>query len=144
MDKKFWEIKSLHEMTEKEWESLCDGCSMCCLEKIEYEDTGEVLYTCVACVHLNIGNCLCKEYKKRFVISNCKKITAENIFDMIWLPDTCAYKTIAEGRSLEWWHPLISGDKKTVHEAGISIFNFAISGKYIHPDDLEAYVIKVN
>ncbi|MBT3311674.1 MAG: YcgN family cysteine cluster protein [Desulfobacteraceae bacterium] len=144
MDKYFWEIKSLHEMTETEWESLCDGCSMCCLEKIEYEDTGEVLYTCVACMHLDITDCSCKEYKNRFISTNCKKITAENILDMKWLPDTCAYKTIAEGRSLEWWHPLISGDKNTIHDAGISISNIAISGKYIHPDDLESYVIQVN
>ena len=143
MDKHFWEIKSLHEMTEKEWESLCDGCSMCCLEKIEYEETGEVLFTCVACRHLDIVSCNCKEYKNRFISTNCKKITAENIFDMKWLPDTCAYKILAEGRKLEWWHPLISGDKNTIHDAGISISNIAISGKYIHPDDLESYVIKI-
>ncbi len=116
----FWRRKTLAEMTRSEWESLCDGCAKCCLDKLEDEDTGEIRYTEVACRLLDLGTCRCTDYanRKRFV-PDCVILTARRVDRLAWLPSTCAYRLLSEGKDLEWWHPLVSGDPETVHRAGV-------------------------
>ena len=137
----FWKDKTLAEMTPDEWESLCDGCAQCCLLKLEAEDTGEVHYTSVVCEYLNEDKCQCRDYPNRnTLVPTCVHLTAATIPD--WLPTTCAYRLVNEGKDLKWWHPLVSGDADTVHQAGISIRGKVVSEKYVHPDDIEARIIK--
>jgi uncharacterized protein len=118
----FWRSKSLTEMSDKEWESLCDGCGRCCLLKLEDADTGEIDYTDAACKLLDLNSCKCSDYpnRKRHV-SDCIKLTPSKVDAFDWMPQTCAYRLLAAGRDLYWWHPLVSGDAETVHAAGISV-----------------------
>lgn len=136
----FWEIKSLAEMTPKEWESLCDGCGRCCLNKLENEETGEIFHTDVACRLLDMESCRCASYddRKRYV-PDCQILTHRNLKRYPWLPSTCAYRLLAEGEKLYWWHPLISGSSETVHEARISVRGRVVSER--HTDDLENHVV---
>ncbi len=128
----FWKQKTLGEMTAEEWESLCDGCGRCCLIKLEDEDTGEIVHTRAACKLLNLRTCRCKDYGNRFAkVPDCVSLSPEGARDLSWLPDTCAYRLIARGEDLAWWHPLVSGDPATVHEAGISVRDFAVSEKRV-------------
>lgn len=118
----FWKTKSLDDMSPSEWESLCDGCGRCCLEKLEDEDTGDIYFTHVSCRLLDAGLCACKDYPKRSEqVPDCVRLTPENVRTLNWLPPSCGYRLVAEGRDLYWWHPLISGDPNTVHEAGVSV-----------------------
>lgn len=118
----YWERKSLAEMTRAEWEGLCDGCGRCCLHKLEDVDTGAIAFTDIACTLLDLGSCRCRDYDDRHAtVPDCVTLNSVNVYDLAWLPDTCAYKILAEGKPLHWWHPLVSGDPETVHEAGISV-----------------------
>lgn len=109
-------------MTNAEWESLCDGCALCCLNKIEDEDSGEVFYTNAACELLDRATCRCSDYANRAAkVPDCLQLTPANVKSCNWLPDTCSYRRLANGKSLFDWHPLISGGKQSVHEAGISM-----------------------
>ena len=118
----FWKTTPLHALSEGQWESLCDGCARCCLLKAEDEDTGEVRYTEVACRLLDLDSCRCTDYRRRRqLVRDCVKLTPEKVATLDWLPATCAYRLVAEGRDLYWWHPLKSGDPGTVHDAGISV-----------------------
>jgi uncharacterized cysteine cluster protein YcgN (CxxCxxCC family) len=118
----FWRRKSLDEMTRKEWESLCDGCARCCLIKLQDADTDEVSYTDVACKLLDTQSCKCSKYAQRSkLVPDCLSLTPDLVRELGWLPSTCAYRLIAEGQDLYWWHPLVSGDPETVHLAGISV-----------------------
>ena len=118
----FWKTKTLEEMSSAEWESLCDGCARCCLEKLEDEDTGKIYFTHVSCKLLDAGLCACKDYANRSdQVPDCVRLTPENVRTLNWLPPSCGYRLVAEGRDLYWWHPLISGDPNTVHEAGVSV-----------------------
>ena len=137
----FWKIKSLYEMDLNEWESLCDGCGICCLEKIEDTDTGEIKLTSVTCEYYDNEDCHCSIYQSRFIVNpDCIQLTTESISKLSWLPMTCAYRCLMEGRELNWWHPLISGSSDSVHQAHISIKGRSISGKYVYPDDLKNYL----
>ena len=121
-DRPFWETKSLVEMSEAEWESLCDGCGQCCLSKLIEEDTEEILYTSVACRLFDADRCSCRDYANRSeLVPDCVRLTPENVPTIAWLPQTCAYRLIAEGRPLYDWHPLVSGDPQSVHRAQVSI-----------------------
>ena len=121
-DAPYWRTKTLEEMTRAEWEALCDGCARCCLIKLEDDDTGEIAYTDIACRLLDIGTCRCTRYRRRLrLVPQCVELTPEQVREIDWLPSTCAYRLVAEGRDLAWWHPLVSGDPETVHKAGISV-----------------------
>ena len=130
--------KELAELSSAEWEALCDHCSLCCLQKLEDKKTGRVKYIGVACEFLDIEMCECLVYENRhFANPDCVALTRENIGRLKWLPDTCAYRRLAEGRELEWWHPLKTGDPNSVHQAGISVRDKAVSGQYFFSHDLE-------
>lgn len=127
----FWEAKSLSELTAEEWEELCDGCGKCCLEKLEDGSTGEVSYTNVACRMLDLTTCRCRRYADRHRwVPNCQTLTVTLVNDVNWLPSTCAYRLRAEGRSLPWWHHLVSGDRQMVHRLG-----FSVRGRAVPEDD---------
>ena len=143
MTEPFWKTKTLDKMTRTEWESLCDGCGRCCLNKLEDEDTGEILLTRLACRLLDLGSCRCSDYENRKKrVPECVKIDAETVRSVKWLPPTCGYRLVAEGRDLFWWHPLVSGTPQTVHDAGISIRSFARSEKGIKIENYWKYIIE--
>lgn len=117
----FWKTKSLEDMSKSEWESLCDGCARCCLNKLEDWDTGEIVWTRVACTLLDGDTCRCKDYDNRAAtVPDCIQLTPAEVKTLTWLPPTCAYRLVSEGEDLYWWHPLVSGNAETVHEAGVS------------------------
>lgn len=139
----FWQSKSLAEMTSEEWESLCDGCAKCCLQKLEDEETGEVFYTKVVCRFLDEQRCQCQHYLERNErVPNCVWLRPEDVDKFHWLPSTCSYRLIAEGKPLPEWHHLISGNKNTVHQAGISVKGRVLSEEFVHPDGLEEHIIR--
>ena len=118
----FWKTKSLAEMNPVEWESLCDGCGKCCLSKLEDEDTGEIVWTSVACRLFDAGACKCRDYRNRLKrVHDCIRLTPENVGTISWLPETCGYRRVHEGKDLFQWHPLVSGNSESVHDQGISV-----------------------
>ena len=140
---RFWEEKSLAEMSREEWESLCDGCARCCLIKLEDEESGELYTTSVVCRYLDLGSCSCSVYSERTRrVPDCVQVTRENIHQLYFMPQSCAYRLLAEGRSLPEWHPLISGNRASVHEAGIAVCDFAIPEQELDEDaDWEDYIL---
>jgi uncharacterized cysteine cluster protein YcgN (CxxCxxCC family) len=138
----FWKEKTLAELNREEWESLCDGCARCCVIKFEDEDSGRIYTTNVVCELLDIGRCRCTHYANRStLVPSCLTLTLELIPQLSWMPATCAYRLIAEDKDLPSWHPLVSGDPKTVHRAGISVRGKVVSAQNVDPDDLPDYVI---
>jgi uncharacterized protein len=126
--KPFWQTKRLEQMTAREWESLCDGCGLCCLVRFEDEESGEVVPTRVACKLFDDKVCACTDYANRKqYVPDCIKLTPGNIEALEWMPKSCAYRRLHEGRDLADWHPLISGDPESVHRAGVSIRGQTIS-----------------
>ena len=136
---KFWESIPLEKMNATQWESLCDGCGKCCLHKLEDEDSGEVYVCNVACRLLDLESCQCSNYNNRKqLVPDCTVLTADRIAEFHWLPETCAYRLLAEGKSLREWHHLISGDVESVHRAGISVRGQVISE--VDADDLQQHI----
>jgi uncharacterized cysteine cluster protein YcgN (CxxCxxCC family) len=118
----FWQAKRLADMTDTEWESLCDGCGRCCLVKLEEDETEHIYYTDVGCRLLDTDTCRCRDYPHRSEqVEDCLRLTPTVVDEIGWLPPTCAYRLIAEGKDLYWWHPLLSGDPETVNQAGVSV-----------------------
>lgn len=134
----FWKTTALEDMSPEQWESLCDGCGKCCLHKIQDEEDdgslGPVQHTSVACRLLDLGSCQCSDYANRWdFVPDCVQLYPGAIARMGWLPPTCAYRLVHEGKDLEWWHPLVSGDASTVHQAGMSVRGRAISERKAGP-----------
>jgi uncharacterized cysteine cluster protein YcgN (CxxCxxCC family) len=129
-------------MTRDEWEALCDGCGRCCLTKLEDIDTGLYYYTDVACKLLDIETCRCKNYSERLqLVPDCMQMSPDGKSQFNWLPASCAYRRLSEGKQLDWWHPLLSGSKHTVHEAGISVRHRVTSESKDQQDELEDHII---
>jgi uncharacterized cysteine cluster protein YcgN (CxxCxxCC family) len=141
--KPFWRTKRMSEMTPAEWESLCDGCGRCCLNKLIDEDTHQTVFTDVGCRLLDAQTCRCSDYARRQSrVKDCIRLTWRNIKRLTWLPPTCGYRLVAEGRDLAWWHPLVSGSSETVHTAGISVRGRVTASEKDVPDNkLEEYVV---
>ncbi|MGB0664246.1 MAG: YcgN family cysteine cluster protein [Pontibacterium sp.] len=139
----FWRTTPLTQMTPSQWESLCDGCALCCLHKIEDEETLEVYYTSVVCHLLDFDTCRCTKYEERTkLVPNCVKLRPSDVADFHWLPPTCAYRLIEEGKPLPDWHPLVSGDPNSVIEARASVLDtYEVTDKEISEDDMVDYVI---
>lgn len=138
----FWRSKTLEQMTPMEWESLCDGCALCCLHKIEDEDTDEVFYTTVVC-HLMDDNCRCTQYEKRTeLVPSCVKLRPEDVSEFHWLPPTCAYRLVYEGKDLPEWHPLLSGRDDSVIKANASVLSiYEVKDNEISEEQLIDYVL---
>ena len=133
----FWETKALEEMTSAEWESLCDRCGKCCLVKLEDEDTGEIALTKVVCKLMNTDSCLCSNYQNRCsLVPDCLDLRQHEFAEFRWLPSTCAYRLLADGKPLPAWHPLLTGSQDSVKNAGISIHGYAIQeSAVVDPED---------
>ncbi|MEM1273130.1 MAG: YcgN family cysteine cluster protein [Pseudomonadota bacterium] len=144
MRPEFWLRVPLSEMSAQEWEALCDGCGKCCLNKLEDEDTGEVALTRVACRMFDDETCQCANYaRRREYVPECIVLTPKTMDDVAYfMPETCAYRRLHEGKSLFWWHPLISGDSESVHRANVSARGITVSELHVSEDDWEDYVIE--
>lgn len=141
-DTPFWKRKTLAELSREEWESLCDGCGKCCLVKLQDPDTDEIAYTDVACKLLDGATCRCRDYARRKRrVPDCVVLTPAVVADLSWMPSTCAYRLLKEGKDLAWWHPLVSGDPATVHEAGISVRGRVISEVLVADAELPEHVV---
>jgi uncharacterized cysteine cluster protein YcgN (CxxCxxCC family) len=136
----FWHRKQLTEMTPTEWESLCDGCGRCCLHKFEDIDSGELCYSRVACKLLDMETCRCSHYQERQrFVPDCISLQPVDIVQYDWLPPSCAYRLLAEGKNLPSWHPLRSGHADSIHTAGVSVRDWALNERHVH--DPEDYLI---
>lgn len=141
-DRDFWRSKPLSAMNREEWEALCDGCGKCCLVKLEDQDTGEISFTDVACKLLDCSSCRCTDYENRVAhVPDCVKLSAKVVHELQWMPSTCAYRLLKEGKELFWWHPLVSGDPNSVHEAGVSVQGRAISEIYVKDEELYEHAV---
>ena len=137
----FWKTKKLEQLSPEEWESLCDGCAKCCLIKFEDEDTGRIYHTNVVCEFLDIYHCQCTHYEDRStVMPTCLTLTPDLIPSLGWMPETCAYRLLSEGKELPTWHPLVSGNPNSVHKSGISVRGKVVSARDVDEDDLPNYV----
>lgn len=139
----FWRTKKLDEMSAAEWESLCDGCARCCLQKLENEDTGQVYYTQVVCHLLDQSQCRCTDYPNRVAKApGCVTLTPDRVRDFHWLPDTCAYRLVSEGKPLPQWHPLLSGSRESVHQSGMSVRGKVIPDTAVEQENWEEHIIE--
>jgi uncharacterized cysteine cluster protein YcgN (CxxCxxCC family) len=138
----FWEQKELSEMTRVEWESLCDGCAQCCVVKLEDAENGEIYFTDVVCHLLDQQQCRCTDYSHRSKrVPDCITLTPDNLDELSWMPFSCAYRRLAEGRGLAWWHPLVSGTTESVHESAASVRGKVVSENYVDGEDMESHII---
>jgi uncharacterized cysteine cluster protein YcgN (CxxCxxCC family) len=139
----FWKHHALEDLPRAEWEALCDGCAKCCLIKLEDEDGGDVAYTSIACRLLDLGTCRCGNYPlRRQLVKGCVVLNRDNIEDVLsWMPSTCAYRLVHEGRDLPDWHPLITGDPESVHRAGVSLRGRMVAEYDVDEEDWEDFVI---
>ncbi|MDQ2067387.1 YcgN family cysteine cluster protein [Xinfangfangia sp. CPCC 101601] len=144
MREKFWETVPLNKMTPAEWEALCDGCGKCCLNKLEFEDDGEVAYTSVACRLFDDATCRCGDYaNRRQFVPECVFLTPKTLAkSAYWMPATCAYKLLYQGKTLPDWHPLVTGDPESTHSSGNSVRGQTVSELTVPEDDWEDYIIE--
>lgn len=141
-ERPFWQTTPLEAMNLDQWESLCDGCGRCCLHKLECEDTGDVFYTDVACRNLNCEQGGCLDYPNRqTLVPECLVLKFDDVKEFHWLPATCAYRLLSEGKPLFDWHPLISNSAESVFQAGISVRGRAVKESCVDEDDLEEHII---
>ena len=142
--REFWKRFSLDELPIHEWEALCDGCGRCCLLKFEDEDTDEVAYTNIACHLFDPQTCRCGNYPlRKQLVKGCVIVRPENIEQIVdWMPNTCAYRLLAEGKPLADWHPLVSGDPNSVVDAGISMSGKTVSESKVDEDDWPDYIVE--
>jgi hypothetical protein len=139
---RYWETKKLAEMTQDEWEALCDGCGKCCLHKLQDEEDDFVYYTAVACRLLNCDTCQCMDYPNRTDhVPDCVQLSKDNVETLTWMPSTCAYRLLAEGKPLPEWHPLETGNTDSTQLAGMSVRGMVIPEDEAHPD-LTRYIVK--
>ncbi len=140
----FWRDRPLEDLNRAEWEALCDGCGRCCLIKLEDEDTGAIAYTDVACRLFDDATCSCGNYALRFqLVKGCVRLAPETIHeDKDWMPRTCAYRLLAEGKPLYDWHYLISGSRETVREVGVSVHGRTVPEYEVDEDDYEDRIIE--
>jgi len=132
----FWAHKSLAQMSQSEWESLCDGCGKCCLHKLQDEDTDELVFTSIGCEHLNLETCRCQVYHVRTkYVPDCLNLRSDHLDTLPWLPSTCAYRLLHEGKPLPEWHPLVCGDTQELHVQHISVRGKAISEAELDKDE---------
>jgi uncharacterized protein len=137
----FWRTKTLRQMSSEEWESLCDGCGKCCLVKLIDDLTDELHFTTVACRLLDCTSCRCGDYDNRkAIVPDCVVLSPRVVEDLPWMPSTCAYRLVHEGKDLHWWHPLVTGRSETVHEAGISVQGRAVSERDVPDESLPDYI----
>jgi len=144
---RFWETLTLAQMNEQQWELLCDGCGWCCLVKLEDEDSGEIVNTRAACELLDVMTCRCSDYANRFEkVGACVKVGVENLAELLekqnWLPATCAYRLLYEGKPLASWHPLVSGKTSSVVEKGVAVSLFAVSETLVHPSQFIEMIVE--
>jgi uncharacterized cysteine cluster protein YcgN (CxxCxxCC family) len=141
---RFWETVPLDRMTPEEWEALCDGCGKCCLNKLEDEDTGEIAFTRIACKLLDGQTCRCTRYEtRRQFVPECVQLSTTTLPKIAyWLPRTCAYKLLYQGKPLYDWHPLITGDPDSVHDAGASVRGWTIPEFHVPEEDWEDHLIE--
>jgi len=138
---KFWETKNLIDMNENEWESLCDKCGKCCVIKLEDFDTQQVHYTNVSCKLLCEKSASCKDYENRkSIVPDCIILSPDNLKDLKWMPETCAYKLLNEGKNLPYWHPLLSGNDKEIVKSGNSVKNRVTNENEIKIKNLPDYI----
>jgi uncharacterized cysteine cluster protein YcgN (CxxCxxCC family) len=139
---RFWETKPLARMTKREWESLCDGCGKCCLVKLQDAETDEISYTDVACKLLDCTTARCSDYSNRKrQVPDCVVLSVKLVNQLDWMPSTCAYRLLKEGKPLYWWHHLECGDPNAVHEAGISVRGRVVSETLVEDAELVEHVV---
>ncbi|MDD9720090.1 YcgN family cysteine cluster protein [Sulfitobacter sp. PR48] len=141
---RFWETTPLTKMTPREWEALCDGCGKCCLNKLEDEDTEEVALTRVACRLLDDATCRCAHYENRHeFVPDCIVLRPDNLdTHAYWMPQTCAYRLLWQGKPLPDWHPLITGTAQSVHDAGVSVQGRTVSEFDVPFEEWEDHIIE--
>lgn len=153
---KFWENKSLESFTQKEWESVCDGCGKCCLHKFIEDDSAEdaestdflrpgerLIFTNIVCQLLNTKTCSCTQYKSRTkLVPDCVQLTKDNLRKIFYMPASCTYRRLYEGRGLPSWHPLLNGNKKkAMHQRGMSVRGKTIDEQVADLENFEAYEV---
>ena len=143
MRERFWERYELEALTGEEWEALCDGCGRCCLLKLQDEDSGELFFTALACRCLDLASIRCQHYGDRLQqVADCLQVTPAMARQGRWLPETCAYRRLAQGQGLADWHPLVSGDAGSVKRAGISVADRVLPEDAVHEDDYEEHIVR--
>jgi len=132
----YWNTKNMAEMSAQEWENLCDGCGKCCCIRLEDEDTGAIYITDVSCKLLDGSTCRCTDYAKRKdTVPDCVTLTPDNLPSLKWMPQTCAYRLVSEGKDLPDYHHLISGSRQTIHDRGMSVMNAVTSEVNVTEDE---------
>lgn len=141
-DAPFWKTKNMAEMSREEWESLCDGCGKCCCIRLEDEDTGQIYITDVACKLFDPNRCQCSDYSNRSVrVPDCVTLSADNVSQLHWMPQTCAYRLISEGKDLPDYHHLVSGSRDTIHDVGMSVQDAVTSEELVDEEQIPSRIV---